>query len=274
VPSVNLALHARAESLFEQAQPFAEAYKRRQTRLKQMQDFYRLRLEHAEQAARAIAVRQVDGALRDEELGVSLDLVRRLDQDHLDRCRAVHAEFQARWPPAADDPLARQKRELQALIEPTRALVIAGGHVAVLLNRLRLFDVLALSGARPVLAWSGGAMVCAENVIAFHDHPPHGSGHPQWLDVGLGLVEDMSFFPHARRRLDLADAARQARLARRLAPARAVVLDDGAILGWREGTGWTADEGVLALGEDGALAPLSAELPPAPAAAAAPPEPR
>jgi hypothetical protein len=110
-------------------------------------------------------------------------------------------------------------------------------------------------------------MVCAENVIAFQDRPPWGSGHPQWLDKGLGLLEDMSFFPHARRRLALEDAPRQARLARRVAPARAVLLDDGAILSWRAGHGWAAGAGVLALGPDGALTTLADELPHDPARA-------
>jgi hypothetical protein len=251
VPSVNLALHARAESLFEQAQPFAEAYKRRQTRLKQMQDFYRLRLEHAEQAARAIAVRQVDGALRDEELGVSLDLQRRLDQDHLDRCRAVHAEFQARWPPAADDPLARQKRELQALIEPTRALVIAGGHVAVLLNRLRLFDVLALAGGRPVLAWSAGAMALTEWIVLFHDHPPVGEGMVEILDAGLGAVPGVVALPNPRLRLRLDDPERVQLLSQRFAPAACVAMDQEAVIVVEAGT--LRARGCQRLGTDGTL---------------------
>jgi hypothetical protein len=34
------------------------------------------------------------------------------------------------------------------------------------------------------------------------------------------------------------------------------VLEDGAILTWRAGAGWNADEGCLALGEDGALSPM------------------
>ena len=70
----------------------------------------------------------------------------------------------------------------------------------------------------------------------------------------------MTFFPHARRRLDLADTVRQSRLARRLRPARAVVLDDGAILSWRLGHGWAATDDVLAIDDDGGLTPLSREL--------------
>jgi len=43
-------------------------------------------------------------------------------------------------------------------------------------------------------------------------------------------------------------------------PARAVVLADGAILAWRQGRGWTADAGVLALTTEGALTALAPEL--------------
>jgi len=183
--------------------------------------------------------------------------VRTLDHGHLSRQADIRAEFAARWRPLERDAVARERDAIAGLLAGCDALAIAGGHVLVLANRLRLFEVLALSGDKPVLAWSGGAMVCSEDVIAFHDHPSWGSGHPQWIDRGLGLVEDMTFFPHARRRLDLADTRRQARLARRNAPARAVVLDDGAILTWRQGHGWSADEGVHELGVDGALAPLA-----------------
>jgi peptidase E len=151
--------------------------------------------------------------------------------------------------------LRGQREDIARLLANVDALAIAGGHVAVLANRLRLFDVLALSGERPVIAWSAGAMACAERIVLFHDHPPFGSGHAQVLDQGLGLAEGLVFLPHARRRLDLGNAERVGMLARRMAPRAAIVLEDGAALTWRLGAGWTAGEGCLRMQDDGTLEP-------------------
>src|SRR5437764_598914 len=74
-----------------------------------------------------------------------------------------------------------------ALIRRTSALAIAGGHVAVLLNRLRLFGILALAEGRTIIAWSAGAMAVSDRIVLFHDSPPQGPGNPEVLGAGLGL---------------------------------------------------------------------------------------
>ncbi len=86
VPAVNLTLHARSEEVFARDTELAAAYKERQTRLRLLQDFYRVRLEHTAEAGRVISLRQVDPALLADEHKVSLALIRRLDHDHLERC--------------------------------------------------------------------------------------------------------------------------------------------------------------------------------------------
>jgi hypothetical protein len=258
--AVNLELHARADRVFAADPELATAHHARQALFREMQAVYSLRLDKAIEALVALETREGHPRLLAEERASALEAVRTLDRAHAARVGEIHAEFAARWRPAERTAVAEERVQIARLVDRCEALAIAGGHVLVLANRLRLFDVLALSGARPVLAWSGGAMACAEEVVAFGDHPPHGSGHPQWLDQGLGLIEDMTFFPHARRRLDLADTVRQSRLARRLRPARAVVLDDGAILSWQLGHGWAATDDVLAIDDDGGLTPLAREL--------------
>ena len=227
-PSVNLTLHARADEVFAADAEFAGAYKARQARLKTMQDFYRVRLDHAAMAAHAIGVRHVDPALLADEQAISIDVVRRLDEDHRERCRAHHEAFSLRWSTTERERVARQRRELAALIEPTDALVIAGGHVAVLLNRLMMFEVLGLTGDRPIVAWSAGAMVLTERVVLFHDHPPYGPPIAEVLDTALGLARGLVVLPNPRLRLKLDDTERVAMLARRFAPAACVAMDHGA----------------------------------------------
>ena len=98
VPVVNLTLHARGDDVFRREPELAAASKKRQTQLKMMQDFYRVRLDHAAQAARAISLRHVDLNLLDDEYDVSRDVIRNLDETHLARCCAVRSEFERNWP--------------------------------------------------------------------------------------------------------------------------------------------------------------------------------
>ncbi|MEP7027852.1 MAG: hypothetical protein ABI960_04585 [Candidatus Eisenbacteria bacterium] len=257
--AVNLELHRRGEAVFAADAEFAGAYRRRQELFRQMQDIYALRLDAAMSPCLALAERPGHERLLEEERAAALEGVRALDEAHAGRMAEVHAEFDARWRPAERDALRHERAEIARLIGDSTALAIAGGHVAVLANRLKLFDLLALTGDRPVLAWSGGAMACAERVVLFHDHPPHGTGHAQLLDAGLGLAGGLVFLPHARRRLDLGDTIKTSLLARRFTALAAVVLEDGASLTWRLGEGWSADAGCLKLGEDGALTPLTVQ---------------
>ncbi|HWM84813.1 MAG TPA: Type 1 glutamine amidotransferase-like domain-containing protein [Kofleriaceae bacterium] len=235
VAAVNLTLHARSEEVFAADTELAAAYKERQARLRLLQDFYRVRLEHTEEAARVISLRQVDPELLAVEQKVSLALVRRLDHDHLERCREVREAFESRWRPTERDSVVRHRRELAALIRSAQALVIAGGHVAVLLNRMRLFDLIDLAGRRPIVAWSGGAMVLTEKVILFHDHPPHGQGIAEVMDAGFGLVPGTVVLPDPRRRLQLDDRERIALFAQRFAPATCVAMDHEAELVYQGG---------------------------------------
>jgi hypothetical protein len=234
VPVVELTLHARGEHVFANDVELAAAYKARQLRLKLMQEFYRVRLDHAWSAARSVAVRSVDPELIAEEHVASIELLRHIDRDHLARCRAVHAGFEAAWRPRERPVLTRHVRELRGQIEPTEALVIAGGHVAVLLNRLRLFGIAELVGARPIVAWSAGAMALTDRVVLFHEDPPHGQAISEVLDAGLGLAHELVVLPEPRQRLRLGDAARVGELAERYAPAQCVALDAGAQV-WVEG---------------------------------------
>ncbi len=232
-PTVELALHKRADDVFAKDPELATAYKARQTTLKLMQDAYRIRLNHAAEAARAIGVLGGGAQLISEETVASSEMIRHIDRDHLDRCQMLHVAFHAQWHPAQRPAVVRHAAELRALFDGVDALVIAGGHVAVLLNRLRLFDVVPLAGARPIVAWSAGAMALTERIVLFHDDPPHGQGVSEILDAGLGLARGLVALPDARFRLHLGDKDRVSQLAQRYAPARCVTLDHGAQL-WLE----------------------------------------
>lgn len=257
-PVVNLMLHERGEKLFAADPRLAEKYRERQDRLRELQTFYRLRLAHALAAAREVMARaersfsaRLD--LAEPEIEAAIEAVRTLDAHHLARVREVHARFEADARPLERPALLRHRHELGRLLADSSALAIAGGHVAVLLNRLRLFGVLELAGMRPIIAWSAGAMVLGDRVVLFHDDPPQGAGNAELLEAGLGLFADVLPLPHAGKRLDLSDALRVSLFARRFAPAACVALDPLARVSRREAGGWRPGAGTQVLTVQGAL---------------------
>jgi hypothetical protein len=228
--TVNLRLYARTEEVFEADPELASAYRERQDFLKRSQELYRLRLEHAMAAVRALMRRASDSELLEEERRAGFEAVRRLDDDHLKRVRKVHSEFESRWSLLKRPVIRKQRKELAKILSGCEAVALAGGHVAVLLNRLRLFGLDQLFGELPVLAWSAGAMALAQRVVLFHDSPPQGFGNAEVLEAGLGLYGGILPMPHARRRLELEDANRVSELARRFSPRVCVPMDDGDYL--------------------------------------------
>ncbi len=229
-PTRNLTLHARGKDVFQKAVGYTAAYQARQQRLRHMQAFYRTRLDGTEDAARKISVRYVEPELLEQEEKVSVDVFRHMDGDHIERCQAVRAAFDRAWPADSVESLAAHRREVRAMMADTEALVISGGHVASLHNRLQMFDVLANNGAKPIIAWAAGAMVLTDRIVLFHDYPPYGSDIAQVLDAGAGLVSGFVVLPDPRRRINLEAKTGIQQFARRMAPATCVAMDHGARL--------------------------------------------
>ena len=227
VPGVNLELHRRSTEVFREDTELTTAYKARQHRLRHMQTFYRVRLEKIEDAARTVSVRYVDPELLAQEEKVSVDQFRHLDADHIERCHALHAAFDAQWRPIERPLIAKHRAEIGDALAGVQALVIAGGHVASLLNRLVLFDIMGLAPNLPIFAWSAGAMVLTERIVLFHDYPPYGSDIAQVLDAGLGLAPGVVVLPDPKRRIKLDARTGIQRFARRMAPATCVAMDHG-----------------------------------------------
>ncbi|MGH7731285.1 MAG: hypothetical protein ACRENJ_08555 [Candidatus Eiseniibacteriota bacterium] len=248
--SLNLGLYGRVGLAFERDRELETAFHARQATLRRLQALHRVRLDTALAACHALlAVPGDDGPL-DEERRAALEALRDLDRRHLERVREVHAEFEARWRPGEREPLAHARAAVAGILGGVAALAIAGGHVAVLLNRLRLLDVGARAKGMTVVAWSAGAMAASETVVLFHDDPPHGPGHPETFEIGMGLAPGVVPLPHARHRLRLDDAPRVAIAARRFAPSACVPMDEHARMDW-DGARWIPAAGMRRLGGGG-----------------------
>lgn len=248
--SLNLALYRRVAEVFERDREFEAAFRSRQELLRRLQALYRVRLDAAWTACHALLAMPGDDPPLVEERAAAVDALRDLDRRHLARVAEVHAAFESRWRPGEREPLARARAGVARVLGGVAALAIAGGHIAVLLNRLRLLDVGARARDLTVVAWSAGAMAASETVVLFHDDPPHGPGHPEAFELGLGLAPAIVPLPHARHRLRLADGGRVSIAALRFAPSACVPMDENARLDW-DGARWMPAAGTRRLGGDG-----------------------
>jgi hypothetical protein len=248
--AVDLMLYHRADDVLLRDADLAAALREHQELVQEIQTLYRVRLDYALEAARDLLRRPGKGRVLIEQRRAAIQAVRTLDRQHLRRIRQVRDAFEARWRPAERPAVARHRKQLEKIIEDCGLLAVAGGHVAVLLNRLRLFDPYPMLGGRPVIAWSAGAMAVSERVILFHDRPPQGAGNAEIFDTGLGWCRDVVALPDARHRLQLEDPVRVELFARRFGPAMCAVLEGEARLDWN-GEVWTPGGGVKALGRTG-----------------------
>ena len=222
--TVNLRLHRRAEDVWKRDPELAEGHRQKQQILRHKQDFYRIRLEHALDANHVIAQRKAPAAILEDEENASLQAIRLLDEYHLRQCAKVEEDFEAAWRPRERPSIERHRKEIAAVLRSCAGLGIAGGHVASLLNRLRLFGIEDLLDGHVLFAWTAGAMAISERVVLFHDSPPQGPGVAEVLDRGLGLCREIVPLPQPETRLRLDDAERVSVMARRFAPAACLAM--------------------------------------------------
>jgi hypothetical protein len=249
--TVNLRLFERSEAVLRAEPELAAAVRWRAERLRELQELYRVRLVHALAAAHELARREPKPHghdLLEAERAAALEGLRTLDREHEERAAALRAEFEARARPIERAHLLRHRSELSAIVADCAALCVAGGHVAVLLEALRLFDFPALVGGRPLVCWSAGAMALSERVVLFHEDPPQGAGSSELLEAGLGLVPRLLPLPHAHRRLRLSDPERMALIARRFRPLVCTPLIEGDRVDW-DGRRWRLPRGPDAPGQ-------------------------
>ena len=248
--AVNLTLHARGEDVFREDKELLAAHRERQTILRHRQDFYRVRLEHALDAQHVIDQRAAPPDILEDEARTSIDAVRSIDALHLERCTLDRRTFDAQLEPEERPGIARHVREIAEIIDGCEAIAIAGGHVASLLNRLRLFQIDRLAKGKTVFAWCAGAMAISERVVLFHDAPPQGQGAAEVLDAGLGFVGEVVVLPQPEFRMRLDDRQRLKLLARRFAPATCIVMPARSRVTWLR-TGPTDLHGAFAIRADG-----------------------
>ncbi len=236
---LNLELHRRWQSLREDDRAFDESQHWLSDSLSELRTAYRIRLQQALAAVAAVRRQVRDDELRTAAYEDGVATIRSLDEWNLRCGRQLREQAAERVEVGHSQALGHHRAEVSGLLEGSAGLVVTGGHVAILLHLLELFGVanrlreLKINSSMinfPVIAWSAGAMALSERVVLFHDHPPYGDRPAEVYAEGVGAYAGTVALPHARRRLRLDDHDHVGLLARRLAPRRAVILNDGARL--------------------------------------------
>ena len=242
----------RVGRVFERDAPLAEAHRALQEGLLAEERLYGARLRRAVETAREVVRLSVAERFRDPYAEQAWEAILAADRFHAER----HAELWQEFREAVDlyeRPAVREEREaIEGLLSEAAAVVLTGGHVAVIRNRLLLLGLADGLARLPVLAWSAGAMVLTPRVVLFHDRLPGGAARPEILGDGLSLLPGVALFPDARVRLDLDDRQSLSELAGRVAPERAVLLDPGDLIQW-DGRSWSAPDGIRLLSRDGGV---------------------
>jgi hypothetical protein len=225
--AVNLRLFTRWMDVLSADPEYAAAEREHRLLLDELQQLYRLRLDHALQAVYAVAGRGGgDAGIQASAMEDALAAVRLLDATHLTRVQELHDGFYGTWRLESRGAIAGHREEVRRLLASAECLVVAGGHVGELVRVVHLFHLAPHLPPR-VVAWSAGAMALTPRVVLFHDRAAHGASLTEVFDAGIGVIPGLVLLPHARRRLRTEDHLRMSVLARRFEPASCLVLDDG-----------------------------------------------
>ena len=228
LPLTDLELYSRAEQLFADEPRIEAAYRLRQDKLKEQQRLYRLRLRPLAEAARQTLEAEGDAEMIAAEQRHAVAQLRALDRHHLGRTEAIHLDFEQRINAATEPSIARHVAEIRTLLDAHDGLLMTGGNIIVLLNRMRLFGLREFLATKAIVAWSAGAMVLADRIVLYHDRMPQGEREPEVFGRGLGLAPRHVFLPDPSRRLQTADRLRIGLMSRRFAPETCLTLDSGS----------------------------------------------
>jgi hypothetical protein len=235
---VHLPLYQWFDDITERHIDLNDAWRARQDRILEFKRLYELRLGHAVTTVREILVEYArEPDLVRPDLDAAIEVVRRIDAHFLERIADLGGVFPTTEHPWRHPGVSSFHDEARKALEGARAVLIPGGHVGVLRNRLRFFGFEQLlyrahKQGTAIVAWSAGAMALSSRVVLFYDDPPEGPSDPEVFDTGMGLLPGIVALPHARRRLRLDDPHRVAVMAARFAPHVCLGLENGAHLSW------------------------------------------
>jgi len=229
-PLHDVGLYRRTEELFATHHDLHDAYRSRQERLKEQQRLYRLRLRHLMVATRQVMRSEGDRVVLAAEQRHAVAQLRALDRHHRHRVETIHADFSTHFDQDNFAPIAEHATAIQDILNDCQAVLITGGNVIILLNRLLLFGLGPQLRNRQLIAWSAGAMVLSEQIVLFHDRLPDGRRDAELLGAGLGLIPGYVFLPDAGHRIRKKESLRLRVFCHRFSPNTCAMLDNESLL--------------------------------------------
>ena len=245
-----LLIGERVGRAFARDTELSEAHRALQDGLLAEERLYGARLRQAVETAHEVARLPFGEKYRAPYAEEAWRAILEADRFHVERHAALWQEFREAVRLHERPALREEKEEVERLLAESAAVVLTGGHVAVIRNRLLLLGLRDALARLPILAWSAGAMVLTPRVVLFHDRLPGGSAHPEILGNGFSVLPGLALFPDAGMRLDLGDRQSLGELSGRVAPDRAVLLDPGDTLHW-DGRHWSSPGGIRVLSGEG-----------------------
>ena len=225
-PLEDLGLNARTEWALREDTGLRDAYRVRQDLLQDLQQLYRIRLRSLSMAARRLYRIEGDSDLLQTERSDAVRQLRALDEHHVDHTEAIQADFAASVDPGSREPVLQCREKMTEILNRSVGVIVTGGNVAVITNRLRLFGFGDLLRDRHLFAWSAGAMALSHRIVLFHQRMPQGKRDPEIFGRGLGLLGDVVVLPDTEHRLNSDERVRMQMMARRFAPDVCVALDN------------------------------------------------
>lgn len=254
--TVGLCLWKRWQTILAHDPELAEADRRRRQMREEIQDLYLIGVAHARSALSEMEhLPGRDPDLVRRAVTDAVEVLQALDATHLTRVAEIETTFYADARPHERPAVAHHRAEVGEQVARCEGVLLAGGHVAVLLDLLHLFNVAPLLTERPVVAWSAGAMVLTDRVVLFNDRSTGVHADPEVYAQGLGLVRDVVALPAAHQRLTLDDPGRVSALVRRFSPSWCVPLDPGSRFALDPS--YDLPDATPVLARNGAILPLS-----------------
>ena len=237
-----LPLYLWFDELGQKEPDLSKEHSERQRRIKAYKKLYRKKLHmHLDYLDFIEKKWRKQPELYEDDYQEALNDLRSIDTGALKRLERIRAQFPNLLEPWKHPSAQPFHEEIRSTLEHCDGLIIAGGHVAILRNRMFFFGFAELlrdflKQGKQIICWSAGAMAMCEQIILYYDDPPEGMGVAEILDTGMGILPNVTFFPHAAQRLRLEVPARVRALTQRFHNQKCITLEVGAHLLYENNT--------------------------------------
>ena len=255
----HLPLYEWFDELGDKETELSNEHSERQKKIKAYKKAYRMRLQlDMEYLAFIHQLHKSSPVYYEKDLIEARKAIAKTDHDAITRLNEIRLEFPNLQEPWLHASAASYHQEIKDILEKCDVLIITGGHVAILRNRMFFFGLHALlkdflEQGKSIICWSAGAMSLTDEIVLYYDDPPDGKGTAEVLDTGLNLIPNTLFFPHGRQRLKVDEQLRISSLVHRFTPKRCFILEEGSHMIYQDQR-LTQSTSTIELFPDGTLA--------------------